>query len=343
MKIFKKAKVGAKVLKDKTIKRAPELLIGGSILGYAATLIFGCIAAVKIKTALDEQEDALIVTAKKVGDVKQDGTPYNAADMDFEQKQIRKVTRKKIVKAVIVPSALLGTSVTMELAGFHIIKKRYLEMVVAYNALKVSYDLLYNNVAKKYGEDEAFCLAHGVKKIGSDEDGNSIFAPDPELLGSEEAPIKFEGQGPYTIFYGPNTSLNWENNSWANEFNIAGAERNAEEMGKAHGYRLWFETCRELHLRNIPPIACRVGNVFDDLRVKKAERDGLKPDRKIDFRTKKLYYQDEVKKVDDMDPEMRSAAFDYLEELFFNPGKQQMEEFIYMITPNIDGEIYQYI
>ena len=343
MKIFGKLKKAAKVGKDKLGKRAPELLIGGSIIGYAATLVTACIAAVKIKEALDEQEDALIVSAKKVGDVKQDGTPYNAADMDVEQKQIRKTTRKKVVKAVILPTALFGTSLTMELVGFKVIKARYLEMVAAYNALKVSYDLLYNNVAKKYGADEAFCLAHNVKKIGEDENGNSIFAPDPELLDGNEPPIKFDGQGPYTIFYSPSTTVNWANNPWENEFNISGAERNAEEMGKAVGYRLWFETCKELHLRNIPPIACRVGNVFDDIRVKKAERDGLKPDRKIDFRTKKLYYQDECKKIEEADPEMRSACFDYLEELFFNPGKQQMEEFIYMITPNIDGEIYQYI
>ena len=345
MSIFSKVKSVAKKGKDKVVKYSPEILVGLGIIGFGITVYQSCKATIKVKGIMEEYHelDHKADVSINAGAMNSDGTLYSASDYEADKKNLKYQTGWKVAKVLIVPVSMFAASTLCELAGFHIIKKRYAGMVLAYNSLKSSYDYLYSNVAKEYGEDKAFELANGVKKIGEDENGNAVYQKVDDNLTAM----------PYAVYITPNNCKYWERNEWENDFQLQNIERNGNELRECDGYLLYHSILKDIGYKpqseeekNILPISCRVGWVFDEKRIAQAKADGLNPDGFVDLRITKLYYDDEYEKARELCDEDRDAGeaeFDRLDKLFFNNRTGQYVNYIYMINPNIDGEIYQYI
>lgn len=336
MNIFKKLKSKAKVGADKIKKYSPEILIGLGIISFGATIYTTAKAAIKVKEVSEEEAELLVATDVAVGlnKVNPDGTLYSKEDCENDKKIIGVQYNLKKVKAILPAATSAALAISCFLVAFKIMKARYLVLQTAYKGLEASYNFLYNNVKEEYGEEKAFELANGVKKVGEDESGNAVYEKT-----NPDAPT-----APYVEYITPSTCKYWSRNEWENDFFLEGIERNANELGRASGYLLYHDLCKELGLRLIKPMSVRAGWVFDDARRRKAMADGLNPDGFVDLRITKIHYNDECDKIAEMPTsEEREVAADKLDELFYNPGTGQYEDYIYMINPNVDGEIYTYI
>ena len=336
MKFLDKIKTTTKVLTDKAKIHSPELLVGFGIICFGVTVYESCKATIKVKDIITEKKELLHKAdiAINADAVHEDGSLYSTEDYESDKKNITVQQNVKIVKAVIKPVGGFVLASASVLCGLHILKSRYLKLAVAYNGLKKSYDILYSNVEKKYGKDEAYALANNMTKIGETEEGDPIYKKDD---------ITEDEPNPYVVYVTPQTCRQWDHNLWEIENTLRVMEHQCNEWGPAKGYILWHDVLRDLMIRKIKPISVRVGWVFDGERVAKAEADGLSPDRKVDFRIEKLYYNVQVQEADSLPEPERKAAFDKIDELFFNPGTGKYVDCIYRLNPNLDGEIYKYI
>lgn len=337
MSIFTKIKAVGKTGLAKGKKYSPELLMGAGGLLFIATIYTTAKATIKVKDISKEQAELIEQTdvAAAEGDmVNPDGTLYSKEDRDHDKKVINVQYGLKKAKAIAAPATTAVLSLLCFGVAFHIVKKRYLLLMSAYKGLEASYNLLYSNVEKEYGAEKAFELANGLKKVGEDENGNGIYTK------TNDSPVA----APYVEYITPRSCKYWAHNEWENDVTVSGVENNANELRGANGYLLWHDLCKELGLRKIKPISTRVGWVFDEKRRQKALEDGLNPDGYVDLRITKLYYKDEVDKLVDLPTdEERQAYGDWMDELFFNDATGMYEDYIYMINPNVDGEIYKYI
>lgn len=344
MKFFDKVKSIAKVGKDKASKHSPEILVGLGILGFGWTVYESCKSTLKVKEIITDHKTIVHQMDVAVNNdaMNADGSLYSQEDYDKDRHNLKYQTGWAMTKAVAKPVLGFASSAALVLGGLHIIKKRYAVLSVAYNGLKASYDMLYSNVEKEYGKEKAYELANGLTKVGETENGDPIYQKDTESGLTAM---------PYVEYVTPNNCKYWSRNEWENDFNLENIQRNANELrdesiGSTCGYRLWHDLCKEIGLKKIKPISARVGWVFSEDRVAKARADGLNPDGYIDLRITKIYYDDKVEEARELCDENREAGekmFDEIDELFFDHAKGRYVNYIYMINPNIDGEIYKYI
>lgn len=346
MKFFDKVKTVAKVGKDKVSKHSPEILVGLGILGFGWTVYESCKSTLKVKEIITDHKTIThqMDVAVNADAINADGSLYNQDDYELDRHNLKYQTGWAVTKAVAKPVLGFASSAALVLGGLHIIKKRYAVLSVAYNGLKASYDMLYSNVEKEYGKEKAYELANGLTKVGETENGDPIYQKDPESGLTAM---------PYSVYITPNNCKYWSRNEWENDLNIENVQRNANELRECDGYLLYHSVLKDIGYRprsekekNILPISCRTGWVFDDRRVAKARADGLNPDGYVDLRITKIYYDNKVEEARELCDENREAGekmFDELDELFFDNAKGRYVNYIYMINPNIDGEIYKYI
>lgn len=330
--LFTKAKSKAVVAKDKVKKYSPEILVGLGIIGFGATVYSACKATVRCQEIVAEHEELVEKTevAAITNPMCKDGTTYTKEDAEKDRFTIKCQTGVKIFKTV-APAVTLGAlSVASILWGFHIIKGRYVALGCAYKALETSYNKLYNNVKKEYGEEKAFELANGLTKVGTTDDGIDIYQK------TDDSPIP---GSPYAVYFCPKTSKYWDTSGdFANEFLLTSQQNSYNEKLKARGYILYEELLREFGIKTTPT-STRVGWLYG-ARADKARADGLNPDEYIDLRIKKLGFVDEMMKLPEgSSDEEVGERFELFKEGFHG----RHADYIYMLDPNVDGEIWQYI
>lgn len=149
------AKVGAGVA-----GKSPELLVAAGIgLGIACVIT----ACKKSRTVDEEVVDEFASDLEKVHEEVEKGELKGAA----KARKLICTYVKGLVRAIKhywLPITLGLLSIGCTLAGFHIIKGRYVALAAAYTGLSQNYDAMVDRVREKYGDEVADELQYGLKK-----------------------------------------------------------------------------------------------------------------------------------------------------------------------------------
>ncbi len=334
MKVFKKIKnaVSGAVVKTttKVKKYSPEILMGVGIVTFGATIYASCKATTKVTTIMkeyDEQMNEINVSAI-INPNCTDGTVYTKEDAEKDRKITKVQTSVKVGKAVLPAATLAAISILSFLCAFRIVKKRYLVAVASGKVFESAYNTLVKNVRAELGDEKAEELITGLKKVGTDENGNDIFEP---IEGKDMIKVTSVAN-PYGVYFSPVTSVYWDEYSdMANEFTLTSTMNTMNDRLITNGFVLLSDIYRELGFE-VTPLSTRVGWTYGE-KARKAREDGLNPDEYIDFRIKKIYF--DSKEMDN--PETIP------EELKETNHFTKNTRVIYYLDFNVDGEMWKYL
>lgn len=154
-------------LGNKAIEKLSEvsptaLVVGGIAVGIGAAVV-ACKETKKAEPVIAEAKKNLgtIDEAKKAGATVY-GEVYTKHDYAKDLFKQYSSTGVKLVKVYWPALALGSLSVTMILAGHHIVSKRYVAAVGAYKALSDTFEDYRKRVADKYGEEEEKNLRYNL-------------------------------------------------------------------------------------------------------------------------------------------------------------------------------------
>lgn len=162
------------------------LVVGGIAVGVGAAVV-ACKKTKKAEPVIEEAKEHLgtIDEAKKAG-VTAYGEVYTKHDYAKDLFKQYSNTGLKLVKVYWPALALGSISVTMILAGHHIISKRYVAAVGAYKALSDTFEDYRKRVASKYGEEEEKNLRYNLSDVVNHEVDMKTGEEKDETLGKKQ-------------------------------------------------------------------------------------------------------------------------------------------------------------
>ena len=183
-------------------------MISGVVTMFGAAVV-ACRAMTKVKAIQDEYEkDLSIVNACEESGMVDENEEYTHEDAVRDRRAlwIRKTLKYCRIFAPAVGLAIAGTGEI--LYGHNILRKRYLSLGVAYNALDKAYEEYRKRVADKYGEEEERAIRYGYgteDKPGKDDENDATpLSPENKLKCS-----------PFARFYDESCN-NWSKNAEQN-------------------------------------------------------------------------------------------------------------------------------
>lgn len=218
-------------------KNSPELLLGAGIVGFVATIVSASKATLVAQDILKDHEEKVkdIQDAIDIAEANPDEYEYDQ-DLRGRDKLITySKTGVKLVRAY-APSIVIGTaSLTCILISRNIMKKRYLGVVAAYNALSGLFTTYRGRVIEEEGNilDRHYMygteIAEVTKEI-TDENGKKkkitekVEVVDPKKLPNEVS-VVFDESNP-----------NWDSNPEFNRAFLKAQESYANNILHARGH-----------------------------------------------------------------------------------------------------------
>lgn len=148
-------------------KNSPEILLVGGIALGVATVIFACKETLQAEEILDEHK-AKIDEIHENADVCVAEEPEKEAEhRSLEKKAVvgrYAKTAAKFVKLYAPALALGSLSIACILVSHNTLKKRYLGVVAAYEALDSAFKAYRGRVVEEFGEEVDKQFLHGSKK-----------------------------------------------------------------------------------------------------------------------------------------------------------------------------------
>lgn len=157
--IFQKVLGGCKKVAGNSLlfakAHAPEMLVGGGIIGYGATVYSACKATVKTRDILDSRDEVIEYAT---------GHDFPEEVKAEKIKDANAIARRAIIKAYI-PAATMGLcSTAMVLGGYRMINGRLVATAAAYKALETGFDRYRGNVIDEFGKDVDWRMLNGIRK-----------------------------------------------------------------------------------------------------------------------------------------------------------------------------------
>ena len=117
----------------KVKKYSPEILVGAGIVGVVATTVMACKATLKVNEITEETKENIekIHEATEIG-FTEAGKEYTEEDSKKDLSIVYIQTAAKLTKNYAPSIALGAVSIGSILAGFNIIRKRYIACAAAY-------------------------------------------------------------------------------------------------------------------------------------------------------------------------------------------------------------------
>lgn len=135
---------------------APEILIGGGIIGFGATVVSACKATEKAHDILEFKEEVERENEERLAK-----GAITQADFEMNTKVIRRNTKWELVKAY-APTATMGVAaVILVLGGYRVINGRLAASAAAYKTLEMGFERYRGNVIKEFGTDTDWKMLHG--------------------------------------------------------------------------------------------------------------------------------------------------------------------------------------
>ena len=162
---FKKFIANAiKVLDDKS----PEILLGGAIVSFGATVFFACKATTKVEEIISEHEERIGEVNKLIAKKVSDDPEYR--DDDYTEKDAKRdkfiittQTGVKLLKDYAPAIIFAGCTIFCMLGSYNILHKRYVAASTLAASLFETLSKYRKRVVEEYGEDVDKHLYYGTK------------------------------------------------------------------------------------------------------------------------------------------------------------------------------------
>jgi hypothetical protein len=188
----------------------------------------------------------------------------------LDEKEVRKMTTdsylettKDLTKIYIGPILVEIVGIAAILGGDHAYKARSIQAAAAYLTLQTMYDRLKTGVEEKYGKEEAFKLANGIKEVEveteyTDKKGN--IKTKKEKI---EVMDPLDEYSSYARFFDESCEGVWNKNPELNLITLKGIEQMANAKLRTQGYLFLNDVYSAL---GIPITAAgqQVGWIYDD-------------------------------------------------------------------------------
>jgi hypothetical protein len=144
------------ILKFKTIKNSPEILMYAGAVGVVISGVMACKSTLKLTSVLEKRNETL----EKIHEAVEDETlEYTKEDLLI----VYTSTALDIAK-IYVPSVILGgLSIAAMIQSHNILNKRNAALAAAFTTATESFNRYRKAVVDRYGERADFELRHGIK------------------------------------------------------------------------------------------------------------------------------------------------------------------------------------
>lgn len=160
-----KRTVGNAGLKAK--EKSPELLLAAGLAAAVATVVVACKETLRAEEILDEHKEKIDKIHNDTEEIlKNDPDAVEAEVVSLEKKAITAryiKTFGKFVKLYAPALALGSLAITCILVSHNTMKKRYLGVVAAYEALDSAFKAYRARVAEEFGEEVEERIRHGYR------------------------------------------------------------------------------------------------------------------------------------------------------------------------------------
>lgn len=212
-------------------KYSPELLLVGGIVGIGGTIILACKATLRAEEVIDRHNQKM-AEAKEAAELADENDNY---DIRREKALVTGETALGFAK-LYAPTVALGTlSIAMILVSNNIMKKRYLGVVAAYNAVSGAFDTYRARVREELGDDMDRHFRYGTTKEKitveeTDENGKTKkVKKDAENVTGPLAPSE------YARFF-DNDNPNWDENPTFSLMFLKSQENYATDLLRTRGH-----------------------------------------------------------------------------------------------------------
>lgn len=143
-------------------KNSPEILLAAGIIFGVATVILACKETLKAEEIVDKHKE-MIDTVHEAAEI-----AANDENVEFDEKQgvmgAYMKTAWSFAKLYAPAIAMGAISITCVLASHSVLKRRYLGVVAAYEALDTAFKAYRGRVAEEFGDEVEERIRKGVKK-----------------------------------------------------------------------------------------------------------------------------------------------------------------------------------
>lgn len=273
-------------------KYSPEILMGIGIVSGVATVVTACRSTLKAGKVIEQYNDDMDKIHE--AELYSEEEEYTKEDVVKDKLIVYTQTAVKFGKLYAPSVALGGLSIASILTSNHIIKKRYMAAVAAYNAISVSYKQYRSRIREKYGEEADYEALTGRKReklTVLDENGKPTKKKEEvDMIDTSDLPPDYAIVVWSKYISDGVINQNWDDNHNFNFMFLEGMRAKAEAKLRARGY-LYLNEVRD-YLRLPPiPVGQFVGWIYN------GDGDGY-----VDFglgRYKGLDYADKKTLIDD--------------------------------------------
>lgn len=217
-------------------KNSPEILMGIGIVGVVVTVVTACKATLKADEVLDHHAEKMqkIQDAETYQDEECSYPPEVAAK---EKVVVYAQTGFEFVRLYAPTMAIGSLSMGCILVANRIMKKRYLAVVAAYNAISTSYEQYRRRVREKYGDDVDYEMRFGVKreKLNVVDENGKVTKKQEEVEIIEGMPSDYARVWEKYLRDGV-LNPNWEENPEYNMMFLKGVQEEANIKLHSRGY-----------------------------------------------------------------------------------------------------------
>lgn len=147
-------------------KRAPEIMLSTSVVGFVVTIIETVRATNKTNDILETREERLNECTNTLAanrEISNEDLCYTPDDYQKEVRVIKKGARRELIKAWAPVGTTFLASVILVLGGYKVLNGRYVATAAAYKTLEAGFERYRQNVVEEFGKDTDWRMAHSIK------------------------------------------------------------------------------------------------------------------------------------------------------------------------------------
>lgn len=184
------------------IQNAPKLLLGAGLGMIGGGIVASCKSTLKAEDIINAHKVKRAEIQKAVDIASEDSSVIY--DKKMQNKDVVTLyfqTSKHLLREYALSIGLIGLGVTSILYGFHILDKRYLDSVAAYNALSLAYKKYRKRVRDEYGEDVDKKFYQGIYE------SDKVISDGKKTKTEKEYEVDVDDSAdPYMVVYNEDTS-----------------------------------------------------------------------------------------------------------------------------------------
>lgn len=237
---------------------APEAALVIGVVGVVVGVVVACTETHDgIDEIIDDAAEKKEIIKKTAEAAEENGEEYTSVQKGKDTLLVYTQMGKRMFK-LYFPAVLIETcSVTLILAGFHILKKRNAALTVAYTSLAGAYDSYRKRVRDAIGEEAEYKLANDIKE-------EYVETIETDAKGKEKKVKVLQktcgdlSANPYARIFDEYTTSMWRNDPVINMATLEGTQSYLNDLFDIQGYLLLNDAFDALGLERTD-IGCVAG------------------------------------------------------------------------------------